>query len=63
MTERTKHIFTCWYDLATERDDAEAKRLFKIMSGFEVQQHTEDERKGLGKLVMVKSFHGSSTRA
>lgn len=63
MTERTKHIYTCWYDTNKERDDAEAKRLFKIMSGFEVQQHTEDERKGLGKLVMVKSFHGSSTRA
>lgn len=58
MTERMKHIYTCWFDINTERDEMKAKRHNKTLNGFEVQQYTEDERKGLGKLVMVKTFHG-----
>lgn len=61
MTEKTK--LTYYYELATERDEAEAKRQFKTLSGFTLKEHTEDQCKGIGKMVFVKSSSGKAANA
>ena len=53
MTEKTKH--TIYYELATEKAIAEARRHDLAREGFTLKENPEDSLTGFGKMVFIKN--------
>lgn len=53
MVKKIKHTY--FYELDCEKDIAEASRFLETSNGFNLVEHTEDQRKSVGKMVFIKN--------
>lgn len=61
MTEKIKHTY--FYELDTEREAAEAEAHLKALNGFTLKGHTEDHRKNVGRIDLVKTVRGKAANS